>query len=159
MKDLPVMNAIRELNLMLTDRSDVDRRTLIAIGIGRAISYILALPSMPVNNINQHYDVQHEPVVRSFLSRINELYAIDHDTVRVIARALYCFRYNLAYDPMTMADAIDRLATMQNGVIPDAYRGMINSVTGSDKMIEQLGLVMRVFQDQMEVAEPTQVVS
>lgn len=150
MKQLPVMNAIRELSSMLADRSDTDRRTLIAVGIGRGLSYVLALPSMPVNSINQHFDMHHEPVIRTFLSQINEMYPIDHEVARMIARAMYTFRYNVTYDPFIVADALDRLASMQNGIIPENYRGMINSITGSDKMVEQLGIVLNMFQVQID---------
>lgn len=150
MKDLPTMNAIRELTAKLKDRSDPDRRTLIAIGLGRAISYHLPLPSMPVNSISQHYDVNCDQQVKAFVSRINELYPLDHQTVRTIGKALYTFRYNLAYDPYTLSEALDRLAAMQTEVIPAAFRPMINSITSSQELIDLLGMVMNVFQCQVD---------
>ena len=153
MKDIPVIAAIRDINTYLKDRSDQDRRVLIAIGLGRAISYRTPLPSMPVASIEQHFQIQCEPAIRDFVSRINEMYIIDHELVRSTAKMLYVFRYNLTYDPYTVANALDRLAVLQEGVIPEAYRGMLNTVTSSQEMVDKLANVMVLFQSQIEQTE------
>jgi len=93
------------------DITDQQRTTAVAIGISRALSLTLALPSSPVENMHGHYSTAHEPQIEVLLSNLNEAFIIDVRLCLELTYQFYKFRYDLVHDPMVLTGLLPMLAT------------------------------------------------
>jgi hypothetical protein len=108
------LNAARDIRQVLSRMSenitDQDRSTAIAIGVGRALSLTLTIPSSPVENMHGHYSTTHEPQIEVLLSKLNEAFIIDVRLCLELTYQFYKFRYDLVHDPMILTNLLPKLA-------------------------------------------------
>lgn len=103
-------NIRQVLSRMSENITDSDRRIAIAIGIGRALSLTLAIPTSPVENMHGHYSTTHEPQIEVLLSKLNECFIVDVRLCLELTYQFYKFRYDLVHDPMILTALLPKLA-------------------------------------------------
>lgn len=69
------------------------RSVLASIATAKAIAARLMVPSSPVEDITNYYDISFQIEVTALVSRINEVFITDVDTVLDYARRFYFVRY------------------------------------------------------------------
>ena len=69
---------VRHIASTVTNLSQVDRKRIVAIAIGRAISLSLPLPAQALTSTPEaFYDLNHVESVGNAVSKINELYPLN----------------------------------------------------------------------------------
>lgn len=115
----------RHIDSLVTTLPSADRKRVIAIAIGRAISISLALPSQETSiGPELHYDQSHVPTVNSIVSQLNEIYPLDVALVIDVTRMYYAFRYNLVYCPKTFSNLMDRIMVWSEDILPERVRDL-----------------------------------
>lgn len=108
---LEAARGIRQiLGRISPDINDKERSAAVAIGVGRALSLTLMIPSSPVENMHGHYATAHEPQVENLLSKLNEEFVIDVRLSLELTYQFYKFRYDLVHDPMVLTSLLPKLA-------------------------------------------------
>ena len=121
--DLPQM--VRHIDSMVQNLSGADRKRIVAIAIGRAVSISLQLPSqMLTTGPEHHYDTNHVAAVNEIVSALNEIYPLDVALVIDVARMYYSFRYNLVYSPRTFANFMDRIMVWSDDILPPRVKDL-----------------------------------
>ncbi len=121
--NLPQM--IRHIDAMVSNLSGADRKRIVAIAIGRAISISLQLPSQELSVLpDHHYDVSHTEAVNRIVSEINEIYPLDVALVIDVTRMYYSFRYNMVYNPNTFAGIMDRIMVWSDDILPPRVKDL-----------------------------------
>lgn len=93
----------------------------VSIGIAKAISAVLPLPSSPVESPEQQYRLTCSITALMLLSRINELVLVDTTTIEAYIRKFYLARYYAAHPPLLLcclspATAVQDFFSLQMGV-------------------------------------------
>lgn len=121
--NLPQM--IRHIDSMVSNLSGADRKRIVAIAIGRAVSISLQLPTQELSVLpDHHYDQAHTEAVNRVVSQINEIYPLDVALVIDVARMYYSFRYNMVYNPTVFANIMDRIMVWSDDILPPRVKDL-----------------------------------
>ena len=116
---------VRHIDSMVTNLSGLDRKRIIAIAIGRAISISLALPAQELSvSPEHHYDTSHVEAVNRIVSQLNEIYPLDVPLIIDVTRIYYSFRYNMVYNPRTFAGLMDRIMVWSDDILPSRVKDL-----------------------------------
>jgi len=121
------MSAIREaaatirsiVNQYQPVLSDDQRNTLIAMGIARAISMRLQLPTSPVPSIAMHFANSFDAAISKYVSEYNEYLILDVRLTTALIFQFYKFRYNLVFDCDAMGVALTKMGTAFPDIFPE----------------------------------------
>ena len=98
---------------------EVERKRIIAVAVGRAISIGLAMPTSEITVTPEHYyDDNHQSTVNRIVSALNEMYVLDVGLVIDTARMYFTFRYRMIYDPNMFAEFLDRCMLWSDDILP-----------------------------------------
>jgi hypothetical protein len=116
---------VRHIDSMVSNISGADRKRIIAIAIGRAVSISLQLPAQELTvDPNHHYDTTHTEAVNRIVSQLNEIYSLDVALVIDVARMYYSFRYNMVYNPLVFANLMDRIMVWSDDILPPRIKDL-----------------------------------
>jgi hypothetical protein len=116
---------VRHIASTVTNLSQVDRKRIVAIAIGRAISLSLPLPAQALTSTPEaFYDLNHVESVGNAVSKINELYPLDVGLTIDVARMYFTFRYNVVYNPKTFSQLMDRIMVWSDDILPERVRDL-----------------------------------
>ena len=116
---------VRHIASTVTNLSQVDRKRIVAIAIGRAISLSLPLPAQALTSTPEaFYDLNHVESVGNAVSKINELYTLDVSLTIDVARMYFTFRYNVVYNPKTFSQLMDRIMVWSDDILPERVRDL-----------------------------------
>lgn len=83
-------------------RNAKSRSLTASLALARVLANQLPLPSSPVDNIQQYYQVQCRIGVEGKLGTINELMLVDFKLVLEMVEKFFRLRYNMAHPPVTV---------------------------------------------------------
>lgn len=117
---------VRHIASTVTNLSQVDRKRIVAIAIGRAISLSLPLPAQALTSTPEaFYDLNHVESVGNAVSKINELYPLDVGlTIDASNGCILTFRYNVVYNPKTFSQLMDRIMVWSDDILPERVRDL-----------------------------------
>ncbi len=105
-----LMNLIKALreNFREDENGNLDARVQHTLAV--AIGMQLKVPAEPVSTsgINA-YNSNHLPMVRKFVSDINELFLVDVSEVLKIVSEVYIARYNIVHNPALSIEAVNAI--------------------------------------------------
>lgn len=121
--NLPQM--VRHIDSMTGNLGGADRKRIVAIAIGRAVSIKLPLPAQELSVTPDHYYDQHcTEFVNRTVSELNEIYPLDVALVIDVARMYFSFRYNMVYNPATFAGLMDRIMVWSDDILPPRVKDL-----------------------------------
>lgn len=112
------------LNSFPASVTNIQRDTILATCIARAIAAMLPLPTSAVNEINSHYTMTHSQTVMELVSGFNESFILDIRTVMDLTFKFYKLRYDVCHgmrDNPTLLSVIAQLS-------PDNFPPKVNEV-------------------------------
>jgi hypothetical protein len=132
-----------------TALGDDNRKTAVAIGVGRAIAYSLDLPTSPVGDIRGYYLATYDRRACDIISAINEQYLVDVQLTRSIAMRYYELRYAIAHDPTAMDQHFACLTPLLADFLPERVNNFLDREGGAvpnaawQSLMQESGLMIR----------------
>lgn len=83
-------------------RNAKSRSLQASLALARVLSNGLGLPSAPVENVHQYYQMQCRIAVEGKLGIINELMVVDFKLVLDLVEKMFRLRYSMAHPPATV---------------------------------------------------------
>lgn len=125
MSNIKLGSDIRYLiNSFPASMTNIQRETILATCVARAIATMLPLPSSAVNEINSHYTMTHSQTVMELVSGFNESFVLDIRVVMDLTFKFYKLRYDVCHgmrDNPTLLSIIAQLS-------PDNFPPKVNEL-------------------------------
>lgn len=132
-----------------TALGDDNRKTAVAIGIGRAIAYSLDLPTSPVADIRGYFMATFDRRSCDIISAVNEQYLIDVQLTRSVAMRYYEVRYAIAFDPCSLDEHFACLTPLLGDYLPERVNIFLEREAGAipntawKSLMSETGLIAR----------------
>lgn len=132
-----------------TSLGDENRKTAVALGIGRAIGYGLDLPTSPVGDVRGYYLSTFDRQACDIISAVNEQYLLDVQLTRSIAMRYYEMRYALVYQPEVLDEHFTLLNPLLTDYLPERVQILLDREGGNvpgqswKTLMAETGLIVR----------------